>query len=194
MLTCLHCSVVACTIHLHKNHSLSLAQAYHHTLSSYHALRAEREHASRSAVLEAQAYGGIFAISEDGKPTAAVEIERGYRKETEELRKGAAYFQRTYGSAGGSIEALSSITDLRTGAVRVKSATPRYSKGHLYLQAALERRDGLKEDVIDESTEAAAQIPEASTETVEGDDVRPVQTEQQERVLLREDEGQGIGR
>jgi hypothetical protein len=161
-------------------------------------MRAEQEHASRSAILEAQSYGAIFAISEDGKPTAAVEIERGYRKETEELKKGAAYFQRMYGSASGSAEALSSVTDARTGSVRVKNATPRYSKGHLYLQAALDRRDGPKEDVVDESIEAAGQTSEELRESQETDKIElnqsEVQLEQQERVLVGEEEGQGIGR
>ncbi|KAK0553144.1 mitochondrial ribosomal small subunit component [Tilletia horrida] len=56
--------VVSCTIHLHQNHGLSLSQAYHHTIASYHALRAEHETASRFAVLEAEAYGAKFDTTE----------------------------------------------------------------------------------------------------------------------------------
>ncbi|UZJ57062.1 hypothetical protein CBS101457_006382 [Exobasidium rhododendri] len=142
--------VVACTLHLHKNHSLSLSQAYHHTLSSYHALRAEHEHASRSAVLEARSYGAVFTTNSLGEATAAVEIERGFRKEGEELLKGAAYFRKIY-KAGAGAEAA--VADANTGATRIKSASDRYSKGQLYLKAALEARDGVQKEV-NEATEA----------------------------------------
>ncbi|KAK0561001.1 mitochondrial ribosomal small subunit component [Tilletia horrida] len=56
--------VVACTVHLHQQHGLSLSQAYHHTIASYHALRAEHETASRFAVLEAEAYGANMGMTE----------------------------------------------------------------------------------------------------------------------------------
>ncbi|CAD6887686.1 unnamed protein product [Tilletia controversa] len=56
--------VVSCTIHLHEKHGLSLSQAYHHSIASYHALRAEHETASRYAVLEAEAYGAQFGPTE----------------------------------------------------------------------------------------------------------------------------------
>jgi len=129
-------------------------------LSSYHALRAEHEHASRSAVLEAKSYGAVFAVSSvTGKPTAAVEIERGYKKEGEQLEKGASYFRKSY-QAGGAAEAASIVADEKTGATRVKSISNRFSKGQLYLKAALEARDGVPEEakalVGDEVTSADA--------------------------------------
>jgi isopenicillin N synthase-like dioxygenase len=130
-------------------------------------LRAEHEHASRAAILEAQAYGAVFAVSEDRKPTAAVEIERGYRKESEELRKGAAFFQKTFGSASSSSEALSSVTD-SSGAVRVKSATSKYTKGLQYLQAALDTRDGPRVEVAEEENlETFAQSAEIPSDAAE---------------------------
>lgn len=160
-------SVIAFTIHLHKKHSLSLSQAYHHTLSSYHALRAEHEHATRSAILEARSYGAVFATTVDGEETSAVEIERGYQKEERELKKGAEYFQKTYGMAGNTAGVLSTVTDNKTGAIRVKVATPRFSRGQLYLKAALEARDGVKTERTIVSRTAEGQ--EEENETVSAD-------------------------
>ncbi|KAE8215827.1 hypothetical protein CF327_g956 [Tilletia walkeri] len=68
--------VVSCTIHLHQKHGLSLSQAYHHSIASYHALRAEHETASRYAVLEAEAYGANFG------PT---ETTRAFRREQRQI-------------------------------------------------------------------------------------------------------------
>jgi small subunit ribosomal protein S23 len=161
-------SVVACTIHLHKNHSLSLSQAYHHTLSSYHALRAEHEHASRSAVLEAQAYGAVFTTTSSGEASAAVEIERGFRKEAQELLKGAAHFRKIY-RAGAGQEAAEG--DANSGTTRVKSASNQYSKGQQYLKAALEARDGAEKQKVVElpSSESLEQqaIPQQDDVVVE---------------------------
>lgn len=113
LLTTLFHSVIALTCHLHRHHSLSLAQAYHHSLSQYHTLRAEHETASRYALLEAQAYGATFAPPDvDGKKVdpsdlfadrlgsnsssksmplhAAPETYRGFAKETQALTATAA--------------------------------------------------------------------------------------------------------
>ncbi len=65
---------------LHESHGLSLSMAYHNTLSSYHALRAEHETASRFAVLEATNIGATFGPSE---------TERSFIREGEALEKHA---------------------------------------------------------------------------------------------------------
>ncbi|KDN44911.1 hypothetical protein K437DRAFT_290897 [Tilletiaria anomala UBC 951] len=52
--------VVTATLELHQAHELSLSAAYHTTLASYYALRAEHENASRYAVVEAIASGARF--------------------------------------------------------------------------------------------------------------------------------------
>lgn len=160
--------MVDCTLHLHKHHRLSLAQAYHHTLSSYHALRAEHEHATRAATLEARAYGAIFAISSDGRATTAVETERGYRKEAKELERGAAYFKRVFTGGTEGDAAGQSITDARTGAIRVKSASQSYSKGFSYLKSALEARDGVQEEVK-EATEEEKDVVMSSESPIEAE-------------------------
>lgn len=178
-------SVIACTIHLHKKHSLSLSQAYHHTLSSYHALRAEHEHATRSAILEARSYGAVFTTNSNGEATSAVEIERGYAKEGRELAKGAEYFKKTYALAESATQVLSSVTDSKTGAVRVKVASPRFSKGHLYLKAALEARDGVKSDAdfMSEIVEQPDEVVKSQSADQAGQDALPP-VEEQEKVQI----------
>lgn len=156
--------VVACTIHLHTHHGLSLSQAYHHTLSSYVALRAEHEHASRSAILEARAYGAVFAIGADGLPTAATETERGFRKESEELRKGAAWINAgglasVSGVAGGSAGAAAAGI-LGGGTLRTKNTWLPSSRGVAYLQHALAARDNV---AIDHSAASAQPAIESSS-------------------------------
>lgn len=121
-------------------HGLSLSQAYHHTISSYHALRAEHEHAARSAVREAQAYGGVFTISSDGTPSSASEIERGFRKEGIELSKGALWLAS---SASGSRDNMLPM-QIHSGpqsSKYTKNIWSPFSRGQKYLQAALEARD-----------------------------------------------------
>lgn len=137
-------SVIACVVHLHRHHGLSLSQAYHNTLSSYHALRAEHEHASRSALFEARAYGAQFTHTHDGRSTSAVEIERGFAKEGQELRKGARFFAKMFGGP-----AVTGLGDGTGGApprkyrFRVRNTWAPVSQGEKYLQAALTARDGL---------------------------------------------------
>lgn len=131
--------VVACTLHLHEHHGLSLSQAYHHTLSSYHALRAEHETASRSALFEALAYGATFnnspALPNGSGSGGAAETVRGYQKEANELAKGAAYFYQSRGEAAVADNA----TALK--AKRIKNPSTVFSKGEQYLQAALASRE-----------------------------------------------------
>jgi hypothetical protein len=94
----------------------------------------------------------VFAVSSDGKPTAAVEIERGHRKEAEQVTRGANYFRSVYraGSASAAAAAASSVVaDADSGFTRVKSGSDQYSKGQLYLKAALEARDGKPEEVME---------------------------------------------
>ncbi|PWN21371.1 hypothetical protein BCV69DRAFT_298389 [Microstroma glucosiphilum] len=94
--------VIALTVHLHENHSLSLAKAYRHALGQYHSLRAEHETASRYALLEAQAYGAQFNppapkfLKENyGNRVwhAAPETYRGFLKEEQALESWAAAAQ-----------------------------------------------------------------------------------------------------
>ncbi|CAO1629834.1 unnamed protein product [Parajaminaea phylloscopi] len=144
--------VIAFSVHLHKHHQLSLAQAYHHALAQYHGLRAEHETASRYAVLEAQAYGASFAPA--GSETlfaerlrgpmplnAAPETYRGFLKETEELAKSAANAERSRqvsaAAASGSAAAAASSSNAKL-TIRVKP-TPRpgsWSGGSNYTKSS----------------------------------------------------------
>lgn len=144
--------VIACVVHLHRRHGLSLSQAYHNTLSTYYALRAEHEHASRIAIFEAKAYGAKFATVRDfpGNPsTTAVEIERGFHKESEELLKGARYLKKINGSpaesstlAGDLNEAYQQSTS-RKHKFHVRNTWAPVSQGEKYLEAALKARDSV---------------------------------------------------
>ncbi|PWN31472.1 uncharacterized protein FA14DRAFT_162727 [Meira miltonrushii] len=158
--------VVACVVHLHRQHGLSLSQAYHNTLSTYYALRAEHEHASRIAIFEAKAYGARFAKIRDlnGNPsTTAVEIERGFHKEAEELREGAKYYAKTNNLSerlfGGAHE-VDQRAASRKYRFRIRNTWAPVSQGEKYLQAALKARDGISQpSSIDAGTKAdVAQI------------------------------------
>lgn len=132
-------SVISFSVHLHMHHQLSLAHAYRHALAQYHALRAEHETASRYALLEAQAYGAIFAPSQAHKVFtqrirgpmpfhAAPETYRGFLKETQDLAKFAADAERTRqflavaASASAPASTLSSSRSSKMTS-RVKPAT-----------------------------------------------------------------------
>lgn len=110
--------------------------------------------------MEARAYGAVFAVSADGSETAAVEIERGYQRESEELEKGAAYFKTVFAGTGAA-EGEASVADTRKGALRVKSSSAHYSKGQLYLKKALEARDGMQDKTDMEQQGESAQESQA---------------------------------
>lgn len=120
---------VACTMAAHKTGALSLSQAYHNTLSAYHGLKAEHEHASRYAVLEATYYGAGLGKSE---------TQRGFEKEERALESWAAW-------AAGGLEATAAGAVAVTGSKpsgsrrrvnRVKRTDDTYTMGQSYLDAA----------------------------------------------------------
>lgn len=160
--------VVACVVHLHRHHGLSLSQAYHNTLSTYYALRAEHEHASRIALFEAKAYGATFAKVRDvnGKPsTTAVEIERGFHREAEELVKGAKYHAKTSNLSERLMFGGANEVDQRAASrkyrFRIRNTWAPASQGEKYLQAALKARDSVSHQISPDNSKAnanAAQI------------------------------------
>lgn len=113
---------VACTLAAHRQGGLSLSQAYHNTLSSYHGLKAEHEHATRYAVLEAKYYGADL-----GK----TETQRGFEKEDKALESWAAW------AAGGMVGDAANAADVQqTKATRVKRTDQTFTSGAAYLEAA----------------------------------------------------------
>lgn len=120
---------VACTLAAHRQGGLSLSQAYHNTLSSYHGLKAEHEHATRYAVLEAKYYGADL-----GK----TETQRGFEKEDKALESWAAW------AAGGAAsgDAANAADVQQTKAVRVKRTDQTFTSGDAYLEAAKAFREG----------------------------------------------------
>lgn len=142
--------VIACVVHLHRQHGLSLSQSYHNTLSSYYALRAEHEHASRIALFEAKAYGAQFAKIRDvdGNPsTTAVEIERGFHKEAKEILKGAKYLAKTSNTSDRLAFTNANEVDQRANSrkyrFRIRNTWAPASQGEKYLEAALKARDNV---------------------------------------------------
>ncbi|SPO22545.1 related to RSM25 - mitochondrial ribosomal protein, small subunit [Ustilago trichophora] len=119
---------VACTLAAHRQGGLSLSQAYHNTLSSYHGLKAEHEHATRYAVLEAKYYGADL-----GK----TETQRGFEKEDKALESWAAW------AAGGMAGDAANAADLQqTKAARVKRTDQTFTNGDAYLEAAKAFKEG----------------------------------------------------
>ncbi len=121
---------VACTLAAHRHGGLSLSQAYHNTLSSYHGLKAEHEHASRYAILEAKYYGADLGKSE---------TQRGFEKEDKALESWAAW------AAGGMVsgDAASAAADAQqTKATRVKRTDQTFTSGEAYLEAAKAFKEG----------------------------------------------------
>lgn len=119
---------VACTLAAHRHGGLSLSQAYHNTLSSYHGLKAEHEHATRYAVLEAKYYGADL-----GK----TETERGFEKEDEALDSWAAW------AAGGIVAGDAAAGEVQqTKAARIKRTDETFTSGQAYLAAAKAFREG----------------------------------------------------
>lgn len=119
---------VACTLAAHRQGGLSLSQAYHNTLSSYHGLKAEHEHATRYAVLEAKYYGADL-----GK----TETQRGFEKEDKALESWAAW--AAGGMAGGDVGAADAQ---QTKASRVKRTDQTFTAGEAYLEAAKSFKEG----------------------------------------------------
>ncbi|SJX61219.1 related to RSM25-mitochondrial ribosomal protein, small subunit [Sporisorium reilianum f. sp. reilianum] len=121
---------VACTLAAHRQGGLSLSQAYHNTLSSYHGLKAEHEHASRYAILEAKYYGADL-----GK----TETQRGFEKEDKALESWAAW--AAGGTAGGDA-AAGADAQQQAKAARVKRTDQTFTSGDAYLEAAKAFREG----------------------------------------------------
>ena len=65
-------SAVKFTVNLHKFHEIPLSEAYARAVAQFRSLRGEHHIATTTAVMEAEAYGAVFA------PTA---IEQGFAKE-----------------------------------------------------------------------------------------------------------------
>lgn len=120
---------VACTLAAHRQGGLSLSQAYHNTLSSYHGLKAEHEHATRYALLEAKYLGADMGKSE---------TQRGFEKEDKALESWAVW------AAGGtSADAAGGAAETQqTKAARVKRTDQTFTAGDAYLDAAKAFREG----------------------------------------------------
>ena len=69
-------SAIKFAVNLHKYHDIPLSKAYAQAVAQFRSLRSEHQIATKTAALEAEAYGAIFA------PT---EIERGFAKEQDAL-------------------------------------------------------------------------------------------------------------
>ncbi|EPQ30261.1 uncharacterized protein PFL1_02377 [Pseudozyma flocculosa PF-1] len=123
---------IACTLAAHRNGGLSLSQAYHNTLSSFYAIKAEQEHARRYAILEAKYYGADLGRSE---------TQRGFEKEDKALESWAAW-------ASGDLQAASAddpraaIEAQLAKAPRVKRTDETFTAGERYLEAAQAFREG----------------------------------------------------
>lgn len=120
-------SVISCTLHQHRHEDVSLSVAYHHTLSTFYSLRAQQEHATRAAVLEARAYGATF------DPTP--ETTRSYAREEAALRAGAAHIT----GAAANAEATFVQPGRRP---RIKPTDASWTAGAGYLRVAIATRDG----------------------------------------------------
>lgn len=138
--------VVACTIAAHRQGGLSLSQAYHNTLSSYHALKAEHEHATRYAALEARYYGADLGKSE---------TQRGFEKEDKALESWAAW------AAGGAQlgDPATQATEVQqVKATRVKRTDDTFTSGQAYLEAAKAFKEGkVSAERLDSGAGATAQ-------------------------------------
>lgn len=140
---------VACTLAAHRQGGLSLSQAYHNTLSSYHGLKAEHEHATRYAALEAKYYGADLGRTE---------TQRGFEKEDKALESWAAW------AAGGAAsgDAASAADVQQTKAARVKRTDQTFTSGDAYLEAAKAFREG---KISSDRLESGAQVATAQRST-----------------------------
>ncbi|SNX82526.1 related to RSM25 - mitochondrial ribosomal protein, small subunit [Melanopsichium pennsylvanicum] len=118
--------LIVCTLAAHRQGGLSLSQAYHNTLSSYHGLKAEHEHATRYATLEANYYGADL-----GK----TETQRGFEKEDKALESWAVW-------ANGGLVSEAGAELQQTKAARVKRTDATFTRGEAYLQAANAFKEG----------------------------------------------------
>lgn len=121
---------VSCTLNAHRKGGLSLSQAYHNTLSSYHGLKAEHEHATRYAILEAKHYGADL-----GK----TETQRGFEKEDKALESWAAW---AAGGMAGADSIPAASDGQQTKSARVKRTNETFTSGDAYLDASRAFRDG----------------------------------------------------
>jgi hypothetical protein len=100
----------------------------------------------------------VFARTHDGQDTSAKEVQRGFRKEGEELRKGAKAFAKTlgganlFGTAGmaGNDEIEESVR--RKYRFRVSNTWSPNSQGVKYLEAALAARDSVSTEEVNEAS------------------------------------------
>ncbi|PWN51718.1 hypothetical protein IE53DRAFT_393023 [Violaceomyces palustris] len=147
---------IACTLAAHKQGKLSLSQAYHNTLSAYHALRAEREHMIRYANLEARAYGADM-----GK----TQTERGFDKEEKALATWNESLVKAMGGSGSSETLSPSSDNSATKAPRVKRQDQDFTGGERYLDGALSLSRGtLNEAETTSNLEAGSQVDKAKHE------------------------------
>ncbi|CDU24418.1 related to RSM25-mitochondrial ribosomal protein, small subunit [Sporisorium scitamineum] len=145
---------VACTLAAHRQGGLSLSQAYHNTLSSYHGLKAEHEHATRYAILEAKYYGADL-----GK----TETQRGFEKEDKALESWAAW--AAGGMAGGDA-ATGADAQQQAKAVRVKCTDQTFTSGEAYLEAAKAFREGkISPEHLGSVAQPALSQPTASSDS-----------------------------
>ncbi|KIS71239.1 mitochondrial 37S ribosomal protein mS23 [Mycosarcoma maydis] len=152
---------VACTLAAHRQGGLSLSQAYHNTLSSYHGLKAEHEHATRYAILEAKYYGADL-----GK----TETQRGFEKEEKALASWAAW---AAGGTAGVDGANAANVVQQTKAVRVKRTDETFTSGDAYLEAAKAFRDG---KISAERLGSGAQLAPSQPSAPFGNSSSPVPT------------------
>ncbi|KAN0060635.1 mitochondrial ribosomal small subunit component [Thecaphora frezii] len=122
---------IACTLAAHRQGGLSLSQAYHNTLSSFYAIKAEQEHARRYAILEAKYYGANLGRSE---------TQRGFEKEEKALESWAAWASGDLQAANAPEAATAEAQQAK--APRVKRTDDTFTAGEQYLEAAKAFREG----------------------------------------------------
>lgn len=154
---------VKCTLAAHREGGLSLSQAYHNTLSSFYGLRAEHEHATRYAAVEARYFGADLGKSE---------TQRGFEKEERQLESWTAWATGQTPTTGK--DGQQQVQGIK--APRVKRTDSTFTSGSAYLDAARAFRDG-KVDlsrfaVAQPATPAAAPSPSlspSSTSVIDAD-------------------------
>lgn len=135
--------VVQCTLKTAEVGSMSLAQAYWRTISSYHAIQAEREHRIRFALLEARYFGADHGPSE---------TDRGFMKETRELAKWA--------NEGTNVHMLHETSEGNAAKRehRIKREDTSFSAGSAYLNSAQSLSGGQAVAGLDTQKKASASV------------------------------------
>lgn len=141
--------VVQCTLKTAKVSSMSLAQAYWRTISSYHAIQAEREHRMRFALLEARYFGADLGVSE---------TERGFMKEARELAKWTAQ-----GTSMHTLHETSEGTPSKRKH-RIKRDDTTFTAGNAYINSAQSLSDGQAMPGLDTQKVADASSVKAPVE------------------------------